>query len=53
MLIYHVHDTEVEIPGLTYEHFLLLGFPGCGDEAEAEAGCESQADKGLRNQREP
>ena len=29
--------TQVGIPGLTYELILLLSFPGCGDEAEAEA----------------
>lgn len=29
--------TQVGIPGLTYELILLLSFPGCGDETEAEA----------------
>lgn len=39
LLIYRVPDTEVEIPMLTHEHFLLLSFPGCRDEKEA--GCEA------------
>lgn len=35
-------STVVGIPGLTYELILLLSFPGCGDEAEAEAVKASQ-----------
>lgn len=35
--------TQVGISVLTYELILLLSFPGCEDEAEAEAGCESQS----------